>query len=476
MTITVTPVNDAPTLTSATAQTLAEDGSLTVLLAMTDGADIDDTLTNASIVVDTGANYTVIGTAITPTANFNGTLTVPVKVTDGTVTTAAVNMTVTVTPVNDAPTLTSATAQTIIEDSSLVISLDMLEGEADIDGNVLTVVPVAGTNYTVSGSSITPVTAFVGELAVSVTVHDGTVASDPVIMKITVLSGNDAPVLTSVSPFVMEQDLAITLSMDNIVATDSDGDALTLIIVDGENYTVSGTTITPASGFTGTLTINFQMYDGKDLSNVIALEVPVKAAGTNSIPELDEVDIPAIEKNNSLEVTLDMMDAFDNDDDNLTIILGIGDNYTVSGTTIIPADDYIGRITVPVAVTDGIDTSDVINATISIFVQIVDFHKGVIPEKSSGDVVVVPNPAPRSAPEVRFIVEAGESDQMTVKIFDQVGNLLSRGDAEFKDDTYLYIWNLRSGRAYGGTYVAFLIFSKDGIVIDQRKEMIGIKN
>ena len=85
-----------PTLTTATAQTMNEDGSLDLTTAMTDGADIDGTA--FTLVVLAGTNYTVTNNTITPTANWSGTLTVPVKIASGGDTTASVNMTVVVEP------------------------------------------------------------------------------------------------------------------------------------------------------------------------------------------------------------------------------------------------------------------------------------------------------------------------------------------------------------------------------------------
>jgi hypothetical protein len=96
MAVTVTAVNDLPTLTTATAQTMNEDGSLDLTTAMTDGADIDGTA--FTLVVLAGTNYTVTNNTITPTANWSGTLTVPVKIASGGDTTASVNMTVVVEP------------------------------------------------------------------------------------------------------------------------------------------------------------------------------------------------------------------------------------------------------------------------------------------------------------------------------------------------------------------------------------------
>ena len=104
--ITVTPVNDVPV---AVAQTLttAEDTALSVTLA---GTDADgDTLTYA--IVSQPANGTLGGTApnltYTPDENANGSDSFSFVVNDGTVDSAPAVVSITVTPVNDAPTFTN---------------------------------------------------------------------------------------------------------------------------------------------------------------------------------------------------------------------------------------------------------------------------------------------------------------------------------------------------------------------------------
>ncbi len=96
VTVTVAPLNTAPTLTIATPQTMYEGDSLEITLAMTNGADVDlnDELT---VVVEAGLNYSVDGTTITPALDWSGELTVPVHVKDSSgATSPTVNMTVTV--------------------------------------------------------------------------------------------------------------------------------------------------------------------------------------------------------------------------------------------------------------------------------------------------------------------------------------------------------------------------------------------
>jgi len=89
---------------------------------------------------------------------------------------------------------------------------------------------------------------------------------------------NVAPVITGQVPLSTPQDTALTLVLGNLTVTDPDNAYpadFTLNVQTGANYTVSGTTITPATGFTGTLTVPVTVNDGSANSAVFNLTVSV---------------------------------------------------------------------------------------------------------------------------------------------------------------------------------------------------------
>ena len=63
-----------------------------------------------TLAVQNGTNYTRVGSTLTPAADFNGTLTVPVMVNDGTADSNVFTLSVSVTAVNDPPEITGQTA------------------------------------------------------------------------------------------------------------------------------------------------------------------------------------------------------------------------------------------------------------------------------------------------------------------------------------------------------------------------------
>ena len=105
--VTVEAVNDAPVIAAqATVLSTPEETPLAITLADLIVADIDNTYPDDfTILVGDGDNYTHDGATITPALDFNGELTVPVRVNDGTTDSNSFGSTVTVTAVNDVPTL-----------------------------------------------------------------------------------------------------------------------------------------------------------------------------------------------------------------------------------------------------------------------------------------------------------------------------------------------------------------------------------
>lgn len=473
MEVIVTPVNDAPTVTTAIAQSTAEDTPLLLTAAMTDAADVDGDLLIP--VIDAGENYTVSGATIIPAPNFHGTLHLPVRITDGTVTTSAVPMTLTVTPVNDAPTLLSVTAQTIVSDSTLTVTLDMVEGESDVEGSALSIVLGDGENYTVSGAAIIPALQFVGTLMVPLMVSDGELTSEPLIMTVTVIPRNIPPVLEVVAPFAMQQDLPKTLSMNDVIASDADGDELSLIIQSGENYTVSGTTIIPAVGFLGTLTVPFCVTDGRDHSNTITISVTVKAIHSNTTPVVAGAAF-TVEKNRSLMLTTSSVQATDADGDGLTLLITSGANYTVNRATVTPDSGYVGILSVPLRATDGIDTSLSVPITITVFEKKIGFHIGQVLVSDTFTVTVAPNPVTVNDRELFIGAPKEEFDQLRVAIYNHTSDLMVRGPAELKHGKFLFRWEFARHQPVlrGYSYVALLTFIKDGVVVKEEKKMIGI--
>ena len=130
-TVTVTPVNDPPVADSQ-AVAVGEDSAVAITLTASDPDG--DTLT---FIEGVPSNGTLTGTAptltYTPAPNFNGSDSFTFVVKDGTVTSAAATVSITVNTANDAP-VASAQVLTTGEDTPLSITLS----GTDADGDTLT--------------------------------------------------------------------------------------------------------------------------------------------------------------------------------------------------------------------------------------------------------------------------------------------------------------------------------------------------
>jgi len=124
VTITVNPVNDAP-VASAAAITTAEDTAGSGQVTVVD-PDIGDTHTYAVTTAATNGVATVDATGAVsymPAANYFGTDSFTITVTDAAGATGTAAISVTVTPVNDAPTSTTAAITTNEDTTSVGVNL-----------------------------------------------------------------------------------------------------------------------------------------------------------------------------------------------------------------------------------------------------------------------------------------------------------------------------------------------------------------
>jgi hypothetical protein len=111
-------INAVPVIAGQNTIAVAEDNSITITVADLVITDSDNTPEQMTVIVGSGTDYTVSGgNTITPAANFNGTLTVPIIVFDGIAYSATFNVSVSVIPVNDPPVIMHIPDQTIVQDS-----------------------------------------------------------------------------------------------------------------------------------------------------------------------------------------------------------------------------------------------------------------------------------------------------------------------------------------------------------------------
>ncbi|HXJ55654.1 MAG TPA: LamG-like jellyroll fold domain-containing protein, partial [Verrucomicrobiae bacterium] len=195
--LTVTPlVNTAPTISAVSNQTINEDTS-TAAIAFTvsdaesspaslvvSGSSSNPTLVPSANMIfgGSGANRTV---TVLPATNQNGTATLTLTVSDGALTTGT-SFVLTVTPVNDVPTITSLANQTIPANTSTppltftVADVETAAGNLSVSGSSSNPTLVPNANIVLGGSganrtvTVTPAAGQSGTATITVTVSDGT--------------------------------------------------------------------------------------------------------------------------------------------------------------------------------------------------------------------------------------------------------------------------------------------------------------
>ncbi|RYD18430.1 MAG: tandem-95 repeat protein, partial [Verrucomicrobiaceae bacterium] len=257
--ITVTPVNDAPVAT-AQSVTVAEDGNVVITLA---GTDVENS--SLTYAVGTASHGTLTGTGntrtYTPAADYTGPDSFTFTVNDGDLTSAAATVSITVTPVNDTP-VANAQSVTVAEDGSVVITLT--GSDVDLDALTFATGSVAHGTLTGTGNTriYTPTANYTGPDSFTFSVNDGTATSLPATVSITVTPVNDAPVANAQSVNVAEDgSVVITLT-----GSDIDGDSLTFATGSVSHGTLTGTgntrTYTPTANYSGSDSFTFTVNDG----------------------------------------------------------------------------------------------------------------------------------------------------------------------------------------------------------------------
>ncbi len=334
-TVSVSEVNNAPTLAAISNLSINEDaGVQTVNLAGigTGAAGEAQTLTvtatssNPGLIPNPAVNYTspnATGSlSLTAAANSNGTAIITVTVNDGQAlnNTVSRTFTVSVNAVNDAPTLSPISNVTINEDAGAqTVNFGGISTGAANESQTLTVTATSSNpglipNPTVNYSSpngagslnFTPVANGNGPAVITVTVHDGQAANNSVTQTftVTVTPVNDAPTLNNINPLTIAENAGLqTVSLTGIgtgaanetqtltiTATSSDPGKVPNPTVNYTSPNASGSlTFTPASNANGNVTITVTVNDSQSANNTITRTFGVTITSVNSAPTISSV-------------------------------------------------------------------------------------------------------------------------------------------------------------------------------------------
>jgi VCBS repeat-containing protein len=289
-TVTVTPVNDAPVAAAPAAASTPEDTP--IVSSVPAGSDVDgDGLayalgsgaTHGTVVVNPDGSYTY-----TPDANYNGPDSFTYTVCDAGPLCDTSSVTLSVTPVNDAPVAAGPVAASTPEDTPLAATLP---AGSDVDGDALAYAlgtgPAHGTVVVNPDGSYTytPDANYNGADSFTYTVCDAGPLCDSSGVTLTVTSVNDAPVAAATATASTPEDTPLTSALPT--GSDVDGDPLTYALGTGATHgTVvvnpDGTyTYTPDAGYNGPDSFTYTVCDAAslcDTSGVTLTVTPVNDA------------------------------------------------------------------------------------------------------------------------------------------------------------------------------------------------------
>lgn len=301
----VKAANVAPVITVVESVTIDEDSTTQIPLTVTDS---DGSVTGIVVVADNGEAIFNSETGIinyAPNANFNGAETIRITATDDLNANTIVNISVTVTSVNDNPTFTIT--ESAITDEDTLISIPFTN--ADIDGTVDLVEATASNGtITIEDNNIlyTPNANFYGVDTIIVTATDdeaGTVIKN---VSLTINSVNDNPVIT-IADTVTNEDTVVNLPY---TASDIEGGVVITTIgtngsasVDLENNQII---FTPDANFVGTGSIEITVTDSEDA--FITKTVNVEVASVNDNPLLTIGTVFTMNENVSEVITYTTVD------------------------------------------------------------------------------------------------------------------------------------------------------------------------
>nr|WP_122032199.1 tandem-95 repeat protein [Aliivibrio sp. EL58] len=350
------------------------------------------------------------GLEFIPSGDFNGDVVLTVNATStdvdrGTTATATQDVTIHISPANDAPEVDGDISAVTAEDNSITLTQEqLLEHAVDIDGDDLSAINLTTNdeNATVQmnddGSfTITPSENFNGNIEFSYDVTDG---EDMVAagLDLTVTPVNDAPV---------PQDQAFTIGEDGVLNF-TDADLLTgATDVEGDDLTVEGVTYTGAEGvftdngdgtysfapnenFNGDVNLGFTVTDGTE---TVDANIDVTVTDVNDAPVAGST---SYQMNEDGTITLSPEQLIANSSD-------------VDGEVSLDSVSYSGADGILVHNEDGSVTfapNENFNGDINLDVTVID-DDGATAQTTAGIEVIAVNDAPVSGDLAYSVDEDG---------------------------------------------------------------------
>ncbi|ELA8122877.1 tandem-95 repeat protein, partial [Vibrio parahaemolyticus] len=436
----VTPVNDAPVAKDDIATT-QEDTVVTIDVLPND-SDVDGdklSIESASVPKEQGTVEVVDGKLVfTPAENFNGDAEITYTVTDGQLTDEA-KVTVTVNPVDDAPTIKVDAVESITEDAvntdTVVASLTVRDTDTPEDQLTVSLENNSNGYFVLVGNEVKLTQAGVDavnndelnlkDLTISASVSDGVNPTANDSDSLVVNRVNDAPTVeNAIADQELSEDFA-TYTIDlNDAFKDSDS-ALNFSVSGNSNVLVSIengiATITPTADWNGSETLTFTATDpsGESVSQTVNFTVaPVADIVADKATVVE--DTPTIIKvlgNDTFEGT-DKVVSLDTNNGPANGTVSVNPDGSVTYT---PNDNYHGADSFTYIVTSGgVSESTTVNVDVTPVndVPVAKDDTATTQEDTAVTIDVLPNDTDIDGDTLRIDSASVPSDQGTVEIVD----------------------------------------------------------
>ncbi len=362
--LTVTPVNDAPDTQPDSASTDEDTAVMIDVLANDSDRDIGDSIHIASATTPAHGSTTIQNGQIRymPAQDYHGADHFSYICSDGNGGETAAEVNVTVISVNDLP-VSNPQSLTLAEDTTQAITLTA----SDVDGDMLSYHIVAQpTHGTLEGTApdlvYHPKPDYNGADQFSFTSNDGQVDSPAVAISLTVTPVNDAPDTQPDSASTDED----TVVMIDVLANDSDRDVGDSIHIASATTPAHGSTTIqngqirymPAQDYHGADHFSYICSDGN--GGETAAEVNVTVISVNDVPVARAGDDMVIVQSET--VTVDGRSSFDVDGDSLLYLWTQAGVEVSSAATFSYEGKEVGSFTFTLKVTDpeGASSSDTV--------------------------------------------------------------------------------------------------------------------
>nr|WP_086376443.1 tandem-95 repeat protein [Vibrio parahaemolyticus] len=385
VTVTVTPVNDSPVAVDDT--TSIQEDTVVTIDVLTNDTDVDGdklSIESASVPKEQGTVEVVDGKLVfTPAENFNGDAEITYTVTDGELTDEA-KVTVTVNPVNDAPTIKVDAVESITEDAvntdTVVATLTVRDTDTPEDQLTVSLENNSNGYFVLVGNEVKLTQAGVDavnndelnlkDLTISASVSDGVNPTASDSDSLIVNRVNDAPTVeNAIADQVLSEDFASYTIDLNDAFKDSDS-ALNFSVSGNSNVLVSIengiATISPTADWNGSETLTFTATDpsGESVSQTVNFTVA-------SVADI-VADKATVVEDTSTVIKVLGNDTFEGTDKVVSLDTNNGPaNGTVSvnpdgSVTYTPNDNYHGTDSFTYIVTSGgVSESTTVNVDVT---------------------------------------------------------------------------------------------------------------